>query len=314
MSEFLAGRNLGFNRGYAHADLNDLLILPLPISSSTGDFNASYRPAFPCPTACLGPLTTRSIGVRDRTPWSRECVGFPDPPDDERTRLRLATVDKTVGTVDDWNCSGKPSITPWQRQSPGDHGTDHAEDSPHPLGVGGCGPPPCGSGDRAGVRRDRVRRVRPQPRHPGVHQPALPAALFQDLHRDGQPDAGGARLAVRQAGPARSGRSAPTGARQAQHRSADQAPGATPSGHHDLHALPARRDHLVAHRQGTALDAAGDRRHRLRRACPVALPQLRPLLRRDRRDPRPPGGAWGALGEGHRLRHPDRPGHLTSEG
>ena len=79
-------------------------------------------------------------------------------------------------------------------------------------------------------------------------------------------------------------------------------------GHHDLHPLPARRDHLLAHRQGTARDAAGDRRHRLRRPCPVALPELRPLLRRDRRDPRPPGGARGPAGEGHGLRHPDRPG------
>ena len=67
-------------------------------------------------------------------------------------------------------------------------------------------------------------------------------------------------------------------------------------------------------RQGTARDAAGDRRHRLRRPRPVALPELCPLLRRHRRDPRPPGGAWGPAGEGHRLGHPDRPGLRPAEG
>ena len=58
-----------------------------------------------------------------------------------------------------------------------------------------------------------------------------------------------------------------------------------PAGYHRLHALPAGRDHLVAHGEGQARDPAGDRRDRLRRPCAVALPELRALLRRDRRDP-----------------------------
>ena len=70
----------------------------------------------------------------------------------------------------------------------------------------------------------------------------------------------------------------------------------------------------MAEVEGEARDPAGDRRHRLRRARDVALPPLRALLRRDRRDARAPGVAGRAGLEDHRQRDPDRPGLRAAEG
>ena len=66
------------------------------------------------------------------------------------------------------------------------------------------------------------------------------------------------------------------------------------------HFLPAEIISWLKAKERVAI-RAGDRRHRLRRARDVALPPLRALLRRDRRDARAPGEARHSRGEDHDL-------------
>ena len=134
----------------------------------------------------------------------------------------------------------------------------------------------------------------PQRRHAGVHQPALPPPLLQGLHRHGQPDARGARLALRPPGQARKDdrlqlafdklNTRPFVKLLEQYRPDD----------HRLHPLPARRDHLVADAEGEAGDPAGDRRHRLRRPRAVALPPTTRTTSSRSTRPAPTWRSWGS--------------------
>ena len=80
------------------------------------------------------------------------------------------------------------------------------------------------------------------------------------------------------------------------------------------HFLPAEIISWLTEKGKLKRTRAGDRRHRLRRPRPVDLLELRPLLRRARRDARPPGGAGNPGAADHGLGHPDRPRVRGAEG